>query len=122
MILPTGYAYGRLSALSLCEALDAASQGEIATVGIRGRCDLPPTQQSADIAVRSRGQAAASRLVRASTLSGDSTQATIALDYDDGRGWRARLQVQVNQPLPESCGKTPVPSHSWMPVEVVEVN
>ncbi|MFC0598960.1 sucrase ferredoxin [Streptomyces palmae] len=105
LVLPYGYAYGRATADSVREALEAVRAGRIVTRGCRGRSAWERPGQAADLAVRELiGEQDADALTLLRT-EGASPAWTIALAHTDGRQWQVSVaEVRTAPPRPESCG------------------
>jgi hypothetical protein len=100
LVLPYGYAYGRLDAHHAKTVLEAARQGQVVLEGCRGRSAYDRPGQAADLAVRElTGE------VRADALTVDGTRVT----HTDGRVWEVDVaQHAAEPPRAESCGAAPV--------------
>ena len=102
LVLPTGYAYGRLDTGGALAALKAAAGGGVDPWGCRGHTGLDPVRQLAELAVREHtgiGDAAA-LLVDAVDGPGDVT-----VRSRDGRVWTVPVVLDtLLPPRPPSCG------------------
>lgn len=117
LVLPYGYAYGRVGADEVRRVLAAADAGRVVVDGCRGGSAWDRPGQAAELAVRT-----ASGEDRAGTLSVLQTENTTATDaaarvpgaaprwdvtvaHIDGRRWRVTVaQGAALPPRPESCG------------------
>jgi hypothetical protein len=96
LVLPYGYAYGRLDAHRAKEVLTAAAEGRVVQDGCRGRSAWDRPGQAAELAVRSlTGED------RAEVLTVRGTRVLHA----DGRAWDVDVVPAASHPpRPESCG------------------
>jgi hypothetical protein len=96
LVLPYGYAYGRLDARRAKEALNAAAEGRVVRAGCRGRSAWDRPGQAAELAVR-----ALTGEDRAEALTVEGTRVL----HTDGRAWDVDVVAAVSHPpRPESCG------------------
>ncbi|WP_431953593.1 sucrase ferredoxin [Actinacidiphila sp. bgisy167] len=99
LVLPYGYAYGRVDVGLARRVLAAAREGLMVLEGCRGRSAWERPGQAAELAVR--------RLTgetRADALTVDSERGT-RVRHLDGRVWDVEVtQVAAEPPRPESCG------------------
>jgi hypothetical protein len=102
LVLPTGYAYGRLDTGGALAALKAAAGGGVDPWSCRGHTGLDPVRQLAELAVREHtgiGDASA-LLVDAVDGPGDVT-----VRSRDGRVWTVPVVIDSSlPPRPPSCG------------------
>ncbi|GAA4977236.1 sucrase ferredoxin [Pseudonocardia tropica] len=102
LVLPTGYAYGRLDTGGALAALKAAAGGGVDPWSCRGHTGLDPVRQLAELAVREHtgiGDATA-LLVDAVDGPGDVT-----VRSRDGRVWTVPVVIDSSlPPRPPSCG------------------
>ncbi|WP_344568185.1 sucrase ferredoxin [Streptomyces axinellae] len=133
LVLPYGYAYGRLGAVAVKGVLDAVRDGHVLTEGCRGRSAWDRPGQAADLAVRERtGEIRAAALTvlattPASTATSTSTSTSapalasaeepdrarweVTVGHVDGRRWRVVLAEADDGPaLSASCGAAPTPA------------
>ncbi|WP_353945187.1 sucrase/ferredoxin-like family protein [Streptomyces sp. HUAS MG91] len=108
LVLPYGYAYGRVTAAEVKEILEAVRAGRVVTEGCRGSSAWDRPGQAAELAVRraTREDAAdALTVVRTQAVEGDSPCWEVALAHVDGRRWQVTVaQGTSAPPRPESCG------------------
>ncbi|MFF4652452.1 sucrase ferredoxin [Streptomyces sp. NPDC001380] len=106
LVLPHGYAYGRLDAASAKEVLAATAEGRTAVERCRGRSCWDRPGQAAELAVR--------RLAgedRAEVLAVEQHEEApglwrVRVRHADGRAWDVGVVRGVSEPpRPESCGK-----------------
>lgn len=99
LVLPHGYAYGRVDPHRAKEILHAAREGRVALDGCRGRSSYDRPGQAADLAVR-----ALTGEDRADALGVEGTRVT----HTDGRVWEVDVVERAAEPpRPESCGAAP---------------
>lgn len=131
LVLPHGYAYGRLGAAVVKGVLDAVRDGRVTLDGCRGRSAWDRPGQAAELAVRERtGEARAdalsvtavetaapadtTALTHTAALAADGADGArwrVTVAHTDGRRWRVRLaETADGPPLPASCGAAPVRS------------
>ncbi|RKE21540.1 sucrase ferredoxin [Streptomyces sp. TLI_171] len=107
LVLPHGYAYGRLTAESAKDVLAATAAGHTVPGHSRGRSYWPRPAQAAEHAVRDlTAETAADALTMHQTRAGDHW--LVDVHHTDGRRWRATVvESAAEPPRPESCGKAP---------------
>ncbi|MCM2425695.1 sucrase ferredoxin [Streptomyces sp. RKAG337] len=105
LVLPSGYAYGRIDTDLAHSVLKAARDGRIALDGCRGASAWDRPGQAADLAVRSlTGELHAGALVVTRT-DGSEPSWTVRVTHADGRGWDVDVTGSAAlPPRPESCG------------------
>jgi hypothetical protein len=113
LVLPTGYAYGRLDPATAVTARKAAFPGEVDTALCRGRTTWSHTGQVAELAVR-----AATGLRDADALQVEDTVGGAIVTARDGRRWAVDVAPVVGAPRPLSCGTDPTPSESLQATDV----
>jgi hypothetical protein len=110
LVLPYGYAYGRLTAASAKEVLEATAAGRMAPEWCRGRSCWDRPGQAADLAVRHlTGEARADALAVAEQHELPEGRRQVVVRHTlDGRSWEVEVAEGVSEPpRPESCGKAP---------------
>ncbi|GAA4867034.1 sucrase ferredoxin [Kitasatospora terrestris] len=119
LVLPYGYAYGRLSATGAKEVLAATAAGHTVPEFSRGRSCWDRPGQAAEHAVRElTGETDAEALTLRQAADGEGW--SVEVEHADGRSWRVRVAQGVSEPArPESCGKAPA-TPSRMDVVAVE--
>lgn len=122
LVLPYGYAYGRMSAPATKQILEEVRAGRIVIEDCRGRSAWERPAQAAELAVRRlTGEAGADAL---DVLGTRRTEAAVpgwlvTLGHSDGRRWEAHVTEGAEQPpSPASCGAAPL-AQSRMDVAAV---
>ncbi|MFC9059397.1 sucrase ferredoxin [Streptomyces sp. NPDC057074] len=120
LVLPHGYAYGRVQAHDVKEILHGAREGRIVVRGCRGNSAWERPGQAAELALRSTlGEAAAGALSVVRT-DGAAPRWEVTLAHADGRHWRVTVtQGASSPPRPESCGASVLGSPARMEVTAV---
>ena len=105
LVLPTGYAYGRLDVDTALEVAWAAQDGLVHPANLRGRADLEPAAQVADAHWRSElGAAAPIDAVRITATTGDSADTLVDAEVQ-GRAERLRLRWEPGPVIQQTlCG------------------
>ncbi|WP_371499634.1 sucrase ferredoxin [Kitasatospora sp. NBC_00374] len=108
LVLPFGYAYGRLSGAAAKEVLTATANGHTVPEWSRGRSCWERPGQAAEQAVRGlTGETGAEELTLVQRAGGEGRWAVV-VTHRDGRRWRVSVVAGVSEPpRPESCGKAP---------------
>ncbi|MGK4580824.1 sucrase ferredoxin [Kitasatospora sp. HPMI-4] len=103
LVLPYGYAYGRLTGEAAKEVLAATAAGHTVPEWSRGRSCWDRPGQAAEQAVRLlTGETSADEL----TIG--RAEGLVEVRHRDGRRWLAEVAERASEPpRPESCGKTP---------------
>lgn len=104
LVLPTGYAYGRLDPDTAIAARKAAFPLEVDTTLCRGRSTWSPVGQVAELAVRD-----ATGLRDADALQVTDTPGGAVVSTWDGRRWAVDVAAIGGGPRPLSCGGDPAP-------------
>jgi hypothetical protein len=107
LVLPTGYAYGRLDPATAIASRKAAFPGEVDTTLCRGRSTWSHSGQVAELAVR-----AATGMRDADALQVDDVAGGAVVTARDGRRWAVDVAPIAGAPRPLSCGTAPIPSES----------
>ncbi|WP_369199377.1 sucrase ferredoxin [Streptomyces sp. PU-14G] len=110
LVLPHGYAYGRLDAAGVKSVLDAVRDGQVSLEGCRGRSAWDRPGQAADLAVRElTGELRADAVsVLAVRPDPDGQRRIVTVAHADGRRWRVVLRERAQGPaVPASCGAEP---------------
>jgi len=132
LLLPWGYAFGRLTPDAALGIVSAAASGRLGRTDLlRGRTSAALPAQAAAIAVRLRegldgiddidvlrrvGEHAVPIALSFAPADG---HAELEVRHRDGRAWQVVLEM--TSPVPdrsESCGKPAVPVRSWLPVSI----
>ncbi|MDJ0341567.1 sucrase ferredoxin [Streptomyces sp. H10-C2] len=108
LVLPSGYAYGRVGADLARSALKSARDDRVALDGCRGASAWDKPGQAADLAVRAlTGEVRAAALTVART-DGSAPAWTVRVAHTDGRAWDVDItRSAALPPRPESCGAAP---------------
>uniref|UniRef100_UPI00053A05A9 sucrase ferredoxin n=1 Tax=Kitasatospora sp. MBT63 TaxID=1444768 RepID=UPI00053A05A9 len=108
LVLPFGYAYGRLSGAAAKEVLTATAGGLTVPEFSRGRSCWDRPGQAAEQAVRElTGETGAEELTLVQRVDGDGRW-DVEVAHRDGRRWRVAVTAGASEPpRPESCGKAP---------------
>ncbi|MBC3190670.1 sucrase ferredoxin [Pseudonocardia sp. C8] len=119
LVLPTGYAYGRLDTGSALAALKAAAGGNVDPWACRGHAGLEPAQQLAELAVREHTGIGDATALQVDAADGPGA---VAVRATDGRVWTVDVRAGTGlPPRPPSCGAFPdatVPLVAGVPVEL----
>ncbi|ALL78030.1 hypothetical protein AD006_26875 [Pseudonocardia sp. EC080610-09] len=119
LVLPTGYAYGRLDTGSGLAALKAAAGGGVDPWSCRGHAGLEPVQQVAELAVREH-----TGIGHAGALHVDAAHepGPVTVRCTDGRAWSVKVLPDGGlPPRPPSCGAVLEPAEplvAGVPVEL----
>ncbi|MBN9790644.1 sucrase ferredoxin [Pseudonocardia sp. TMWB2A] len=121
LVLPTGYAYGRLDTGAALAALKAAAGGGVDPWACRGHTGLDPAQQLAELAVREHtGIGDAGALLVDPVSPTDGGPVTVTVRARDGRVWTVPVRAGAALPArPPSCGaalEPAVPMVAGVPV------
>ncbi|MGW4896499.1 sucrase ferredoxin [Kitasatospora sp. NPDC004240] len=106
LVLPYGYAYGRLTPESAKEVLAATASGHLVPEFSRGCSGWDRPGQAAEHAVRlATGETRVDVLTVAQRPAGEGRW-LIGVRHEDGRGWEVEVVEGASAPArPESCGK-----------------
>ncbi|WP_354642583.1 sucrase ferredoxin [Kitasatospora camelliae] len=120
LVLPYGYAYGRLSGATAKDVLASTAAGHTVPEWSRGRSYWDRPGQAAEQAVRElTGVTGADELTLRQDADGPG-QWTVLVALADGRSWRVTVAEGASEPpRAESCGKAPA-TPSRMDVVAVE--
>ncbi|MEU4309997.1 sucrase ferredoxin [Streptomyces rochei] len=117
LILPHGYAYGRVQAHSVKEILHGAREGRIVVEGCRGNTAWERPGQAAELAVRSAVGEVAAQSLSVVRTDGAAPRWEVTVAHVDGRHWRVGVaQGASAPPRPESCGAAVLGSPARMEV------
>ncbi|MFF7637940.1 sucrase ferredoxin [Kitasatospora sp. NPDC008050] len=108
LVLPYGYAYGRLTEASAKEVLAATAAGQMRPALSRGRSCWERPAQAAEQAVREliEEHAAETLTVTQEPLAAGEWRCLVR--HADGRAWLVEVVQGLSEPpRPESCGKAP---------------
>ncbi len=115
--LPQGYLHGRLDNVSAAEVWEESCAGRLVLETCRGRSNLAPAAQVAELAVREHAQ-----LLRLESLTvtqdlstsdrtrdaGLELETWVVANPGTGDSWEVEVVREELGPRPESCGKDPV--------------
>ncbi|AJP04197.1 sucrase ferredoxin [Streptomyces cyaneogriseus subsp. noncyanogenus] len=120
LVLPYGYAYGRVGAHAVREILRGVREGRIVVDGCRGSSAWERPGQAAELAVRTMtGERAADALSVVRT-DGAAPRWKVTVAHADGRRWRVVVAQGASlPPRPESCGTSVLGSPARMEVLTV---
>lgn len=111
LVLPYGYAYGRIEAHTVKDVLHAVQEGRVVPDGCRGRSAWERPGQAAELAVRTAaGEYAADALSVVATeiavrVDGAAARWEVVVAHADGRHWRVIVAQGASlPPRAESCG------------------
>ncbi|MEU3463032.1 sucrase ferredoxin [Streptomyces sp. NPDC006733] len=105
LVLPTGYAYGRIDAEQAHRVLKAARDDRVALDGCRGASAWERPGQAADLAVRALTGEDRARALAVERTEGSSPSWTVRVAHTDGRAWDVAVTgTAALPPRPESCG------------------
>lgn len=109
LVLPYGYAYGRVDARSAKEIIAAAREGRMVPADCRGRSAWRRPGQAAELAVREligEDRAEALRVAgQAADPTGPAGGWQVKVVHEDGRAWTVEVEeAACEPPRPESCG------------------
>ena len=107
--LSTGYAYGRLGPDTVRRCLEGPF---VDTASARGRTDLTPPEQAADLALRDELGCSDPDAIEVVGVQGaGSERASVALvDARDGSSWQVDISTIPGPDLAMSCGADPEPT------------
>lgn len=107
LVLPYGYAYGRVDGTLAKNVLAAARTGRVVLDGCRGRSAWDRPGQAADLAVRALAgiDPEAALAVRHTVAEPGGDTWSVLVAHTDGRAWEVAVTRRAAQPpRPESCG------------------
>jgi hypothetical protein len=106
LVLPYGYAYGRLDPGTAKEVLDATHKRRMMLPGCRGRSSWQRPGQAAELAVRELiGEEIADAIAVCPAVERGSGCWTMDVTHTDGRAWTVTVEQRwPGPPRPESCG------------------
>jgi len=117
LVLPHGYAYGRVEAHAVKEILHGVAEGRITVEGCRGRSAWERPGQAAELAVRVAAREDAADALSVVRTDGAAPRWEVTVAHVDGRRWRVVVaQGAAGQPRPESCGTSVLGSPARMDV------
>ncbi|MEU6120286.1 sucrase ferredoxin [Streptomyces sp. NPDC047123] len=105
LVLPHGYAYGRIGPHTVKEILGAAGAGRVVTEGCRGNSAWDRPGQAAELAVRTATGEDAAGVLNVILTEGAAPRWEVTVAHADGRRWRVTVAQGASlPPRPESCG------------------
>lgn len=114
LVLPWAYAYGFLDLAGASAVVEAAQRGLVHPVGLRGRADLPPVAQAADVLLRRELGPAAPDAVRIRSVTDDDGTAVVDAEVE-GRTVLIRLRRQTGPVVTQTqCGPKPFATGQWV--------
>ncbi|WP_053760760.1 sucrase ferredoxin [Streptomyces sp. AS58] len=126
LVLPYGYAYGRVEARTVKEILHGVTEGRIVVEGCRGSSAWERPGQAAELAVRAAaGELAADalsvvRTENAVRTDGAAARWEVTVAHTDGRHWRVVVAQGASlPPRPETCGTSVLGAPARMDVVAV---
>lgn len=116
VLLPSGYTYGQVTASDADAALSAAAAGEVATAQCRGRSTWSSRGQAAELAVREHLGELLIDALRVEAESGNE----VRIAHRNGGRWTVTVQEhRLDPPRPNSCGKEPARSSTFVATRIV---
>ncbi|MQY12949.1 hypothetical protein SRB5_30880 [Streptomyces sp. RB5] len=110
LLLPHGYAYGRVSAHAVKEIAEAVHEGRVVLEGCRGRSTWDRPGQCAELAVRSHAGVAGADDLTVVRTEGANPAWTVLVRHRDGRSWSVDVTATAGpEPSPASCGAPALP-------------
>ncbi|MFG3660406.1 sucrase ferredoxin [Streptomyces sp. NPDC047706] len=126
LVLPHGYAYGRVEAHTVKDVLHGVQEGRVLLEGCRGRSAWERPGQAAELAVRTAaGEYAADALSVVRTESAVRTDGAaprweVTVAHADGRRWRVLVAQGASlPPREENCGTSVLGAPARMDVVAV---
>lgn len=134
LTLPSGLVHGRLADVDTSEIVEAAARNDALIDSLRGRSCFPEPMQAAEIAVRRLAGIRAGDVLDVLLVSGERVlpvelgwavpigSVLLEVRHVDGRSWRVTVAHEsTGAERAESCGKDPLPVHSWVASGVTPV-
>ncbi|MFV0133213.1 sucrase ferredoxin [Streptomyces sp. HMX87] len=120
LVLPYGYAYGRVETRAAKEILRGVRERRIVLEGCRGGSAWERPGQAAELAVRAAVGEETAEAVRVVRTDGAAPRWEVTVSHVDGRHWRVVVRQDASAPpRPESCATSVLGSPARM--EVTEV-
>jgi hypothetical protein len=105
LVLPYGYAYGRVEAHAVKEILHRVEEGRIVVEGCRGRSAWDRPGQAAELAVRTAVREYAADVLSVEGTHWAAPHWRVTIAHTDGRRWHVDVAQSASlPPRPESCG------------------
>ena len=120
LVLPYGYAYGRVQAHGIKEILHGVQEGRVVVEGCRGASAWERPGQAAELAVRTAAGEYAMDALSVVRTDGAAPRWEVTVAHSDGRHWRVIVAQGASlPPRPESCGAAVLGSPARMDVVAV---
>ncbi|MGW0814606.1 sucrase ferredoxin [Streptomyces viridiviolaceus] len=120
LVLPYGYAYGRVEAHTVKAVLRGAREGRILVEGCRGNSAWERPGQAAELAVRTEAAEDTAEALSVVRTDGTAPRWEVTVAHTDGRHWRVAVTHGASlPPRPESCGASVLGSPARMEVTAV---
>ncbi|MFF4833192.1 sucrase ferredoxin [Streptomyces sp. NPDC001315] len=120
LVLPHGYAYGRVEAHAVKEVLHGVQEGRIVVEGCRGSSAWERPGQAAELAVRTAAGENAAGALSVVRTDGAAPRWEVTVAHVDGRHWRVIVAQGASlPPRPESCGTSVLGAPARMDVVAV---
>ncbi|MEU4033694.1 sucrase ferredoxin [Streptomyces collinus] len=120
LVLPYGYAYGRVEADTVREALRGVREGRVVTDACRGCSAWERPGQAAELAVRSVAGEDRAGVLRVVRTEDRAHRWEVTVAHTDGRRWRVTVAQGASlPPRQESCGAAVLGTPARMDVVAV---
>lgn len=120
LVLPYGYAYGRVGAHAVKEILHSVQDGRIVVEGCRGGSAWERPGQAAELAVRTAAGEYTADALSVVRMDGAAPRWEVTVAHADGRHWRVVVAQSASlPPRAESCGTSVLGSPARMDVVAV---
>ncbi|MEV6508270.1 sucrase ferredoxin [Streptomyces sp. NPDC051642] len=120
LVLPYGYAYGRVQAHGIKEILQGVQEGRVVVEGCRGGSAWERPGQAAELAVRTSAGEYAMDALSVVRTDGGAPRWEVTVAHTDGRHWRVIVAQGASlPPRPESCGASVLGAPARMDVVAV---
>ena len=120
LVLPYGYAYGRVQAHGIKEILQGVQEGRVVVEGCRGSSAWERPGQAAELAVRTAAGEYAMDALSVVRTDGAAPRWEVTVAHADGRHWRVIVAQGASlPPRPESCGASVLGAPARMDVVAV---
>lgn len=120
LVLPYGYAYGRIGAHTVKEILQGVQEGRVVVEGCRGGSAWERPGQAAELAVRTAAGEYATDALTVVRTDGAAPRWEVTVAHTDGRHWRVIVAQGASlPPRPESCGASVLGAPARMDVVAV---
>lgn len=120
LVLPYGYAYGRVGAEQVKEVLAGVREGRVVVEGCRGSSAWERPAQAAELAVREAAREYGAGALTVERTEGGAPRWEVTVAHEDGRRWRVTVAQGASlPPRAESCGTSVLGSPARMDVVAV---